>query len=82
MKNDIPNIEKMNIHKNNSKQILTKAGADIAKAKRSVRIPFAPLIKRSTRPIFATLTTRSNVGDTKYFSIRSLKAKPEKINPF
>ena len=63
--------------KNSSKQILTSAGADIANAKSRVLIPFAPLISRRTLPTLATLTTRSRVGDTKYFSIKSLRAKPE-----
>lgn len=60
-----------------SRQILNKAGNDIAKANSSVRIPFAPLTKRNTRPTFATRTTRNNVGDTKYFSMNSLSARPE-----
>jgi hypothetical protein len=77
MKNDIPNIAKMNMTKNNRRHILNKAGKDIAKAKSKVRIPFAPFTKRNTRPTFATLTTRSSVGDTKYFSIKSLSTRPE-----
>jgi hypothetical protein len=76
MKNDIPNIAKMNMTKNNRRHILNKAGKDIAKAKSKVRIPFAPFTKRNTRPTFATLTTRSSVGDTKYFSIKSLSTRP------
>lgn len=76
IKNDIPNIAKINITKNNNKQILNKAGNDMANAKSNVLIPFAPLTKRSTRPTLATRTTRSNVGDTKYFSIRSLSTRP------
>lgn len=77
MKNDIPNIAKINITKNSNRQILKRAGNDIAKAKRRVRIPLAPFTSRSTRPTFATLTTRSNVGDTKYFSIISLRTRPK-----
>jgi len=79
IKKDIPNIAKINITKNSSKQILNNAGNDMAKANNNVRMPFAPLTKRSTRPTFATRTTRNNVGDTKYFSIISLSTRP-KIN--
>lgn len=56
--------------------MLNKAGRDMANAKSNVRIPFAPLTKRRTRPTLATRTTRSNVGDTKYFSIISLRTRP------
>lgn len=62
--------------KNSSKQMLKRAGSDIAKAKSNVLIPFAPLTRRNTRPTLATRTTRNNVGDTKYFSIKSLRTKP------
>lgn len=77
MKNDIPKIAKMNMTKNSKRQILKSAGSDIAKANNSVRIPFAPFTKRKTLPTFATRTTLSKVGDTKYFSIKSLKTRPE-----
>lgn len=76
MKKDIPKIAKMNITKNNKRQMLKRAGSDMAKAKRSVLIPFAPFTRRSTRPTFATRTTLNSVGETKYFSIKSLSTKP------
>lgn len=76
IKKDIPKMAKMNMTRNSSRQMLNKAGNDMAKANSRVLIPFAPLTKRRTRPTLATLTTRSNVGDTKYFSMMSLSTRP------
>lgn len=76
MKNDIPNIAKMNITKNSRRQMLNSAGKDMASANNNVLIPLAPFTRRSTLPTFATLTTLNNVGDTKYFSIISLSTRP------
>ena len=56
---------------------MNRAGMDIARANSNVRIPRAPFTNLRTRPIFATRTTRSKVGDTKYLSIRSLRRTPE-----
>lgn len=57
--------------------MLNKAGSDIANANSNVRIPLAPLTSRNTRPTLATRTTRSKVGDTKYFAIKSLRTMPQ-----
>jgi hypothetical protein len=57
--------------------MLKRAGMDMASANNNVRMPRAPFTRRSTRPILATRTTRSRVGDTKYFSIRSLSNIPK-----
>lgn len=70
-------MAKINMTKKSSRQILNKAGNDMANANNNVLIPFAPLTRRKTRPTLATRTTRNNVGDTKYFSIKSLKTKPK-----
>lgn len=72
-------MAKMNITKNNSKQILNNAGNDMARAKSNVRMPLAPFTKRRTLPTLATRTTLSSVGDTKYFSMISLRTKPKII---
>lgn len=76
MKKDIPKIANINITKNSNKHILNKAGNDMAKANSSVLIPLAPFTSLSTLPTFATLTTLKSVGDTKYFSIKSLNTNP------
>ena len=55
-------------------------GMDMARANNNVLMPRAPFTSLSTRPILATRTTRSNVGDTKYLSIRSLRRTPENSN--
>ena len=77
MKKLMPKMAKMNMTKNRRRQMLKRAGIDMASANKSVRMPRALFTNRRTRPIFATRTTRSRVGDTKYFSIRSLSRIPE-----
>jgi len=69
-------MAKINMTRKRRRQMLNKAGSDMANANKSVRIPFAPLTNLKTRPTFATRTTLNNVGDTKYFSIKSLSTRP------
>ena len=56
---DIPKTAKMNMTRKRRRQMLIRAGKAMTSENNNVRIPFAPLIKRKTRPTFATIQSET-----------------------
>ena len=53
----------MNMTKKSKRPMFNKAGIDMTKANRRVRMPRAPFTKRNTRPTRTTLTILNTVGE-------------------
>ncbi len=60
----------------NKAPILRRAGKEMTKANRSLRIPLADLTRRKTRPILKRRRTLRSVGFTKEFDSASLSMIP------
>ena len=63
--------------RNNKAPMLNMAGRDIMRAKRSLRMPLAALMRRRTLPILKTLMIRRSVGVTNIPERRSSSKMPE-----